>query len=334
MPASHSPPPDDARHPDERGTVARRRLYFWLRAAAGVAIIAYLIHRVDLADFRAISIRGALLGSTGTVAAIILAKWLSAVRLQALLLADTLSTWYLFRISMIGQFFSLFLPTAVGGDAVRAYALAAALEHPGEGVSGIVLDRLLGFVALLVFLGIGLAVTSSTVVAALGRPVYSGPGIVPLLAVAGLGVLLLVALVFVSRLPAAHRWKVEIRRATAMLRRHPEVWVRWLVLSLLVQGAYIMAWVVLGLGLGVAVPLHYYLLAVPLVSIATMLPITLSGLGVREGAWVLLLLPFGIPAANAVAFGLVYFVCLTAVGAIGGIWFAIEGLHHRQPTHQ
>lgn len=326
--------PEDGSPREAARAAARARRFFWLRAAAGAAIVVFLIYRVDVADFRAISVRGALLGSAGTVAAIVIAKWLSAVRLQALLLADTLSTWYLFRISMIGQFFSLFLPTAVGGDAVRAYALAAALEHPGEGVSGILLDRVLGFIALLGYLAVGVAITSRDVLAALGRPVYSGPDVILLLVAAAVGALLLLVLMAPGRRPASQRWKVEIARAGAMLRRHPEVWTRWLILSFLVQAAYILAWVALGVGLGIGVPVHYYLLAVPLVSIATMLPITLSGLGLREGAWALLLLPFGIPPANAVAFGLVYFVCLTVVGALGGIWFAIEGIHHRQPSAQ
>ena len=51
-----------------------------------------------------------------------------------------------------------------------------------------------------------------------------------------------------------------------------------------------------------------------------------SGLGVREGAWLLLLAPLGIPAAHAVAYGLLYFLCVMAVAGVGGLLFAVRGL--------
>jgi hypothetical protein len=42
-----------------------------------------------------------------------------------------------------------------------------------------------------------------------------------------------------------------------------------------------------------------------------MLPITLIGLGVREGAWLLLLSGSGIPPAQIVTFSLLYFAAKT-----------------------
>jgi uncharacterized membrane protein YbhN (UPF0104 family) len=56
-----------------------------------------------------------------------------------------------------------------------------------------------------------------------------------------------------------------------------------------------------------------------------MLPVTFSGLGVREGAWLLILAPFGLSAADAVTFSLLYFLAFVGVGVIGGLVFVTRG---------
>lgn len=56
------------------------------------------------------------------------------------------------RLSMIGQFSSIFLPGAVGGDLVKAVYVAKAFPaQKTDGVASILLDRILGFLSLLVF---------------------------------------------------------------------------------------------------------------------------------------------------------------------------------------
>jgi len=59
--------------------------------------------------------------------------------------------------------------------------------------------------------------------------------------------------------------------------------------------------------------------SVPLVtSGGGMLPLTLAGLGIREGAWLLLLRDSGLPPERIVAFSLFYFVSNLLVGSVGG----------------
>lgn len=54
------------------------------------------------------------------------------------------------RLSMIGQFFSIFMPGAVGGDLIKAvYVSKQFPENRTKGVASILLDRVLGFLTLL-----------------------------------------------------------------------------------------------------------------------------------------------------------------------------------------
>jgi hypothetical protein len=68
-----------------------------------------------------------------------------------------------------------------------------------------------------------------------------------------------------------------------------------------------------------SVPPIYYWIVVPLVCILTLLPISLAGVGVREGSMVLLLAPLGVSEDLALCLSMLWFSVLLAVGACGGL---------------
>jgi hypothetical protein len=72
-----------------------------------------------------------------------------------------------------------------------------------------------------------------------------------------------------------------------------------------------------------------YLVVVPLVVVATVIPLTVNGLGIREGALVVLTGALGIDvtANEAIALGLLSSVVLVLVSLIGG-GFYIVGKRH------
>ena len=57
-----------------------------------------------------------------------------------------------------------------------------------------------------------------------------------------------------------------------------------------------------------------------------MLPISISGLGVREGAFVFLLKRYGVYASDAMALSLLMFGVLVVFALIGGVFEAIDSL--------
>ena len=68
---------------------------------------------------------------------------------------------------------------------------------------------------------------------------------------------------------------------------------------------------------------------VPAVLIAQVLPITISGLGVREGLFALFLQPLGVPRSQAIALGLLLYLLNLIVSLLGAPAFAIG---HRSET--
>jgi hypothetical protein len=62
---------------------------------------------------------------------------------------------------------------------------------------------------------------------------------------------------------------------------------------------------------------------IPVVAIAQVLPLSVSGLGLREGALVLLLAPLGVASAQAVALGLLLYSMNLVVSLLGAPAFAV-----------
>ncbi len=78
-------------------------------------------------------------------------------------------------------------------------------------------------------------------------------------------------------------------------------------------------------GMSVAVGPTALLAFFPAVLIAQVLPISISGLGVREGAFVLFLTPLGVPTQQAIALGLLLYLLNVAVSLLGAPAFAVGG---------
>lgn len=75
----------------------------------------------------------------------------------------------------------------------------------------------------------------------------------------------------------------------------------------------------MGRAYGVTIPLEYILVAVPLINIASTLPISWNGLGVRENGFVYFLAPAIIAPTQALAFGAIWLVAVTITSALGGV---------------
>jgi len=105
---------------------------------------------------------------------------------------------------------------------------------------------------------------------------------------------------------------------TRMRRRESQLPGDWTtLLSLVVQSANVVVLWLAGLSLGVGVPASYYWILVPVVTLLTLFPVSLNGMGVREWGTVLLLAPLGVGAEAATALAFLWFLTFGAVSAAG-----------------
>ena len=306
-----------------------------VRAALGAAMLAFVLWRVDPG---ALTLRWdgrALAGFAATVSLVVLAQLLSAVRWRLVLGEDDAAPLgYLVRLYLAGVFFGLFLPTSVGGDAVRAVAISRGARRPAWAVSSVVFERFVGLVAMFTLLAAGGLAAPGVFRASAGRASFgwSPTGAQAALAALAVAVGAAAGVALLRRSAAVRRVAREAAGMWTGIAQRPGAFAGAFAVSLLVQGSYVLAWWVLAAALRIPVAPAEMLVLVPFVSIAAMLPVTLSGIGVREGAWVLLLAPYGVAGADAVAYSLVYFAAFLLVGAAGGAWFAAAGLAQAGPA--
>lgn len=291
------------------------------RVVAGLLILGLIARQVDLDQMTLVWDNRSALALGSALLLLLMALLLSAVRWRLVLGDDAPGVPFLWRVYLVGWCFSLFLPTSVGGDAVRTVAITRRRTSLGEAVSSIAVERLLGVGALGVYLLIGCLLAPAVLSSAVGLAEWNRPWWQVVIAAAAAGGVFALAL----RLGARNsRVQAILKDAWTVLRRFQSSPVRMAATvgaSLLVQASYILTWYALALGVRINVPFLALLVFVPFVSLAAMLPVTLSGLGVREGAWALLLAPLGVPVADAVGFSLLYYLCSLLLGLVGGALF-------------
>lgn len=249
-------------------------------------------------------------------------QYLLAHQGQKVGLAD-LSVSYL-----VAQFFNIFLPTSIGGDVSRAYDTGSRVKESNlRSLLVVMVDRLTGLASLLII---------GSVSAVLGRRLIGDQpdiwAIAGLFFAAFVGLGLLLArrdwLRGLGRLLFRLSW---LRRSESKLRlmyetlenysRQPRSLAVPLVLAFLLQVNFICHWYFIGRALHLPVPLGLYFVLVPIVEIVSALPVTISGIGLRENAYVFFLGQWGVDKAQAVALPLVYFAMRLMVGLIGGLVF-------------
>lgn len=221
------------------------------------------------------------------------------------------------RCYFSGLFSTLFLPSIVGGDVVRA-ALAFRI---GQSKAAIVLggltDRILDFTALLFLAALGAVLVPGTLPAEARRIFLTG-GIVVLFAAA---LITPVILWFPVRKIsfALRRRAVRLRGAARSMRSKPQYVVMALCLGLLAQGSFIWLTSRAADATGLHLLFRAWLFAWPLAKFCGVIPITQGGIGVREAALVILLVPFGAPAVETAAVGLAWEAVIICGGLIAGL---------------
>lgn len=301
-----------------------RLVVFLARLAVAVGLLAAIFSRIDLRTANVnpnLTLVVAVAVATGLL---LLSQGVSALRWRIVLGDDRLRWGYLFRLYVIGSFFSLFLPTSVGGDGVRAAAVARSSTRAGRAMASVLIDRGLGVLAALVYVAAGLSLAPRTLDDLVGSQVtWHWPG----WAVAGLVVVSAgVAATLVARSGRFRQVWCDGLTTLADLTRSPRGLVGLSGLALVSQALIIVLWYTLARGMNLALPAATFLWAVPLVALGSLLPVSVSGLGVREAVWLALLARSPVSHGSVVAFSLLYFVCTALVGVLGGILFAVLGI--------
>ena len=214
-----------------------------------------------------------------------------------------------FAYTLTGMFFGLLLPTMIGGDVLRVWYLNGQSGRKWPAIASVFLERVNSLVVLIA------AACFGVLISPVELPWWITACVWGIAACAGIGLALLPVLKCWSRLSSERREQLQM---LVSLFSSPRMLVEPTLMSILIQVVAVLILWCLGLSIGLEVPITYYFVLVPMVSLLMMLPISLNGMGVREGGTVLMLLPLGVDESAALTLAFLWFTTSVAVSLIGG----------------
>lgn len=305
---------------------SRRRWIVAAQVAVSAGLLAWMVSRPDfraslesvlaVADVRWLA---AGFGLAGVVHLLCLARWRVFLSMAGIRVGWLESAGIFFA----GLFSSLFLPGAAGGDLVKIGILASRGHDPALSALSVIMDRLAGSVTMVV-LGTALLVTQYPWLSS--NPATAG-------LVQSIGIYLLVVAVLIvasvalcsgslaSRLPSKWPGRTKLIELAQAYFRLAREWPRTLGaigISMAMLVLFFLTYYLAARACGIDPGLLRFLSLMPMVDIIAGLPVSLGGLGVREGVFVFLLGGLaGVPPAAAVAASLTGYM-LSAVWGLPG----------------
>lgn len=307
--------------------MTRRRLIDLAKVVVTAGLLVAVAITVDLRQIASTLAAVQWVPLLGALALYQLGLVVRAYRWQALLEGQGAHVGLLRLLGLyyVGTFYSDFLPTGFGGDAVRMFELARDGVGGPAAISTVLADRVLGLLVLLAMALVALPFSAHRVPGAIVAALLA------LIAGSALGLWLLLnrrLYAAASRLPLLGG-VLRHEKATALydsLHRFPRPALgRATAASLAFNASLILVQVGLAWAVGVRIGLGYFLLFVPIISALLVLPVSISGFGVREGGYLVLFGQAGVAASQAVAMSLLSYGLNLATGVVGAVLYLAQG---------
>ncbi len=314
------------------------RLKLIIKVAVSAGLLTVLLKMADLevvadavsrADWRLIALSFVLWYVHYTTAA---SRWRLIARLHH---ADASLGFYV-RSYMVTHFFNNFLPSTVGGDIVRVYDTWKTGATKAGAAATVLVDRILGVLALAIVAAIGVFI--------LGQRSALPSGLTVIL-----GVLIVAQLAFVLLLFHPPRWWLSLvtqlaavdnrlvsriatifQQVTREFEGQGQLLIRSLLLSFVIHLNTVITYYLVGKAVGIDLDFWVYVGVVPIALIIMMIPLSINGIGLREGAFTVLLGQFGVEVSLALTFSWVYYGMTLVHGVIGGVVYAFRKGHVRK----
>lgn len=259
----------------------------------------------------------------------------SAYQWRSLLLGEKIQVDLarLINLYMVGIGFSHFLPTGMGGDAVKALYVGRESNNSSGSASAVVMCRVTGFIGMVLIAFMTLLIWHESFTEA----------VITLFSLLSLlvGGMIGGALLSVSLLPRLlkRKWQ-QIRIVTSVMQvgnalsasvKRPRSLLPAIFYGVCFQAVAILNCYAYGNAVGIQVPLHFYCVAVPLIALVAFLPISINGYGLRESTYVYIFSTIHVHAATALLLALIQDVQTLIFGVIGGcIYFRLSGQTKRK----
>ena len=227
-------------------------------------------------------------------------------------------------LTFIGYFFNNFLPTAIGGDVVKAYYLARKTPNKTASFTAVFVDRAIGLFTMVFMAFAALPFVHDGVIDANAKTALYG-----ITAVTAVIIFFMMNKSFAKRFSVLLKFVEPFREKMANLyiainryRHHGGLIAKSVAISVVSQLLFFASIGLLALSIGAHISGINILLFMPIVSMMSLLP-SINGLGLREGSMVLLFGPL-IGKGSAFALSILWLFVLIIMSVAGGLVYAMS----------
>jgi uncharacterized membrane protein YbhN (UPF0104 family) len=293
-----------------------KTLLLLVKLAVSALSLYVVFSKIDVREFALMFVRIGPFFFLAAVMPYVLAQVASTWRWK-LLLPGHFRFGRLFSLYMIGSFFNSFLPGVIGGDAIKAYYLNKDARKISLTLASVFMDRYFGYATLML---IGISVFPFTY-QYFGGTAYRWlmPGIFAAFVVASI-------LFFGLKLGKRIGSVGEIYEYFGKLKGRWDIIIKAVLLSLVVQLLNFLMVIILAVAMGEHIPLLPLFVFLPIIITVTTIPISVSGLGVREGSFVLLLGLLRVRPEVATSLSLSWFIA----NFFGGLPGLVAYIRHKE----
>lgn len=298
-----------------------KNLIFSLKLMLSAGLVWYAFSKFD--TFSSFALLEFLLSYTVFfgVTLLFIQNFLVALRLQKLLLLLKSKCSFLVALDavIIGTFFSQTFISFIGGDSMRVWRLNTKEISLTTAIKAVFFDRLLGFIGLILII-----IPSIFILMNLLRDTYISNILIILVVIAIIGFVIFLLMYKIS--VSLKRFRIisiisNLSKNAQHIFYYPSYVLILVSNSILIQLLNIIVIFVLASGLSIEISFINCLVLIPPVLFLSMMPISIAGWGVREGAMVISLGLIDIPASQSVTLSVCYGLSLVLVSLPGGfLW--------------
>jgi uncharacterized protein (TIRG00374 family) len=244
----------------------------------------------------------------------------------------------LLEMSLISNYFNTLLPGSMGGDVYRVYDLARVSSKKLRPLATVIIERLTGILSL---------ISVCIVAIVLYREMLPYPSWALLLFSGGILAVSLGGLIgigWVERiyerlkgfLPARFAAKLPEEKIRAVfgvirdLRGNRIVFLRSYLNGFVLQIVVLLTYWTASLALGRDIPLVLFFVFFPLIEFVSLVPLTVNGIGVKEGLLVYFMKYAGVPPSYSMSLSILYRLLTIVLALVGGAVLVLR--KRRQPA--
>ncbi|MEW6103675.1 MAG: lysylphosphatidylglycerol synthase transmembrane domain-containing protein [bacterium] len=254
-----------------------------------------------------------------------LTVFINSLKLKMLLSIQgiCLSFYKTFCYQIIGAFFSNFLPGTIGGDVFQTYILKKKGFSGTKSAVAIMTTRFTEFIGMttffLIFLYLGYKILTLSLINYLAKIIFFI-----------LVFIFLFSICYWQIVRHSHRFHpvignaiCKMHNAILLYSHHKSQFVFSLALSFITTFIWILTPYILSLSLGMKVSFFYFFIFIPLVYLISSIPISINGIGLREGTYTFLFYLVGVNKNIALSLGLLVSSLELFKALVGGFIYLV-----------